>query len=76
MVFSYVPWETLCEQVKFEALVQMQIEPHIDEPPGASQVANRLAKQELLSYLVEEVIGCSKQLSAEGKSATIGQIFC
>jgi len=75
MVFGYVSWKTLCEQVKLKALVQMQIEPHIDEPPGASQVADRLAEQEFPSHLVKEVVGCTKQVSAEGESATIGQIF-
>jgi len=75
VVLGYVPWETLYEQVKLKTLVQMEIEPHVDEPPGTSQVADRLTKQEFPSHLVKEVVGCTKQVSAKGKSATIGHIF-
>jgi len=35
----------------------MGIEPHVDEPPGASQVADRFTQQKLLGYLMEEMIG-------------------
>jgi len=50
----------------------VETEPHINEPLGTPQVADGLTKQEFPGYLVEEVVGCAKQVSAEGKSATIG----
>jgi hypothetical protein len=76
MVFSYISWETLCEQVEVETLVQMQIEPHVDKPPGASQVASGLAEQKFLGYLMEKVVSSAKQVSAERESATVSQSFC
>jgi len=76
MIFSYISWKTLCEQVKVEAFVQMQIKPHVDKPPGASQVANGLAEQEFLGYLMEKMVGSAKQVSAERESATVSQSLC
>ena len=76
MVFSYISWETLCEQVEVETLVQMQVKPHVDKPPGASQVASGLTEQEFLGYLMKKVVGGAKQVSAEGESATVSQSFC
>jgi len=52
--------------------VHVAAKPHVDKPPGTPQVADGLAEQEFLSYLVEEVVSCAKQVSAKGKSATIG----
>ena len=54
MIFGYISWEILCEQVEVKALMQVQIEPHVDKPPGTSQVADRLTKQEFLGYLMEK----------------------
>ena len=56
--------------------MHVNAEPHIDKQPGASQVADRLAQQEFLSYLMEEVIDRAEQILAKRKSATIGQSFC
>jgi hypothetical protein len=39
-------------------------------------VADGLAYQEFLSYLMEKMIGRAKQISAKRKSAAIGQSFC
>jgi len=72
MVLGYIFGEALCEKIKLEALVHVEAKPHVDEPPGTPQVADGLAKQEFLSYLVEVVVSCAKQVSAERKSATIG----
>jgi hypothetical protein len=29
-------WESLCEEVKLEAFVDVDIKPHVNEPPRAS----------------------------------------
>jgi len=50
----------------------MEAEPHVDKPPRTPQVADGLAEQEFPGYLMKEVVSCAKQVSAEGKSATIG----
>jgi hypothetical protein len=50
----------------------MGIEPHVDEPPWASQVANGFTQQKLLGYLMEEVIGRAQKISAKRESVTIG----
>jgi len=34
----------------------MSVEPHVNEPPRTSQVADGFTKQEFLGYLVEEMI--------------------
>ena len=57
-------------------LVHVEAEPHVDEPPGTPQVADGLAEQEFLSHLVKEMVGSTKQVSAEGKSATVSQSLC
>jgi len=62
----------LCEKIKLEALVHGEAKPHVDKPLGTPQVADGLAEQEFISYLVEEMVSCAKQVSAERKSATIG----
>jgi len=72
MILSYIPREALCEEVKLEVLVHVEVKPHVNKPPGTTQVADGLVEQEFLSYLVEEVVSCAKQISAERKSATIG----
>ena len=66
MIFSYISWEMLCEQVKVKALMQMQIEPHINKPLGASQVADRLTEQEFLGHLMEKMVSSAKQVSTGG----------
>jgi len=76
MVLGYISGETLREEIKLEVLVHVEAKPHVDKPPGTPQVADGLAEQEFLGYLVEEVVSCAKQVSAEGKSTTIGQSFC
>jgi len=35
----------------------MGIEPHVDESPGASQVADGFPLYQLLGYLMEEMVG-------------------
>jgi len=72
IVRGYIPGEALCEEVKLKTLVHVETEPHVDEPPGTPQVADGLAEQEFLGYLVKEVVSRAKQVLAEGKSATIG----
>ena len=52
--------------------MHVEAKPHVDKPPGTSEVADGLAELEFPSYLVEEVVSCAKQVSAVGKSATIG----
>ena len=52
--------------------MHVETEPHVDEPPETPQVADGLAEQEFLGYLVKEVVSRAKQVLAEGKSATIG----
>jgi len=56
--------------------MHVDAEPHVDKPPGTPQVADGLVEQEFLSYLVEEMVGSTKQVSAKGKSATISQSLC
>jgi hypothetical protein len=36
IIFSYIPGEALCKEVKLEALVHVEAKPHIDEPPGTT----------------------------------------
>jgi len=48
-------------------LVHMGINPHIDKPPGASQITDGFTKQELLDYLMKEMIGITQK-----ESMTIG----
>jgi len=62
----------LCEEVEFKTLVHVKAKLHIDKPPGSSQVADGLAEQEFPGYLMKEVVSRAKQVSAEGKSTTIG----
>jgi len=50
----------------------VETKPHIDKPPGTPQVADGLTEQEFPGYLMKEVVSRAKQVSAEGKSATIG----
>jgi hypothetical protein len=76
MVLGYISWEVLREQVEIEALVQVQIEPHINKPPRTSQVADRLAEQEFLDYLMKKVINSAEQITAERKLTTASQSFC
>jgi hypothetical protein len=76
MIFGYISWEMLCEQVEVKALMQVQIEPHVNKPPGTSQVADRLTKQEFLGYLMEKMVSSAKQVSAERKLATVSQSLC
>jgi hypothetical protein len=53
-------------------LVHMGIQPHVDEPPWASQIADGFTEQELLSQLMEEMICGTQEVSAKGESGTIG----
>jgi len=50
----------------------MGIEPHADEPPGASQIADGFTKQKLFGYLMKEEISKTQEVSVEKKSATTG----
>jgi len=56
--------------------VHVKVEPHVNKRPGTPEVADGLTEQEFLSYLVEEMVGSAKQVSANGKSATISQPLC
>jgi len=76
MVLGYISWETLREEMKLKAPMHVEAEPHVDKPSGTPQVANRLAEQEFLSYLVEEMVGSTKQVSDERESATVSQSLC
>ena len=53
MILSYIPGEALCEEDKLEALVHVEVKPHVNKPLGTTQVTDGLAEQEFLSYLVE-----------------------
>jgi hypothetical protein len=50
----------------------MGIEPHVDEPLGASQIADGFTQQELLDYLIEEMISRAQEISAKRESVAIG----
>ena len=77
MVLRYISRETLREKIKLKAPVHVEAEPHVDKPPGTPQVADRLAEQEFLSYLVEKMVSGTKQVSAERESATVSQsLWC
>jgi len=65
MVLGCIPGETLCKEVELEALVHVKVEPHVNKPPGTPQAADGLTEQEFLSYLVEEMVGSAKQVSAK-----------
>jgi len=71
MVLGYISGEMLHEKIKLKAPVHVETEPHVDEPPGTPQVADRLAEQEFLSFLVEKMVGSAEQVSAERESATV-----
>jgi len=43
IILGYVSGEVLRKEVELKALVHMDTEPHIDEPPGSPQVADGLA---------------------------------
>ena len=76
MVLGYISRETLREEIKLKAPVHMEAEPHVNKPPGTPQVADRLTEQEFLGYLVEKMVGSTKQVSAERESATVSQSLC
>ena len=50
----------------------MGIKPHIDEPPGASQITDGFTQQKFLSHLMKEMISRTRNVSAKGESGTIG----
>ena len=66
------PWGSAAPRGQLKTLVHVEAKPHIDKPPGTPKVADGLAEQEFPGYLMEEVVSHAKQVSAEGKSATIG----
>ena len=77
MVLGYISGETLREKIKLKALVHVEAEPYVDKPLGTPQVADGLAEQEFLNYLVEKMVGSTKQVSAERESATVSQsLYC
>jgi len=54
-----------------QMLVHMGIKPHIDKPPGAPQIIDRFTQQELLGYLMKEMIGRTQKVLAKGELVTI-----
>ena len=72
IIFSNISWKLLHKEVPLQTLVHMGIKPHIDEPPGASQITDGFTQQKLLSHLVKEMIGRTQKVSAKGGSGTIG----
>ena len=72
IIFGDVPWELLSEEIPLQTLVHISIQPHVDEPPWASQDAEGFTKQKPLSYLVKEMICGTQEVSAKGESDTIG----
>jgi hypothetical protein len=65
-------WELLSEKILLQTFVHVGIYPHVNEPPGASQIADGLTEQELLSYLVEKIVGGAQQVSPKRESGAIG----
>jgi hypothetical protein len=40
MILNNVSWKLLCKEIPPEALMQMDVEPHVNKPPRASQIAD------------------------------------
>jgi hypothetical protein len=74
MVLGYISRETLCEKINLEALVHVEAKPHVDKPPGTPQVADGLAEQEFLSYLVEKMVGSTKQVTTKGNRPPLASL--
>ena len=52
IIFDNVSRKLLSEKVSLQMFVHMGIQPHVDIPPQASQIADGLTKQKFLRYLV------------------------
>jgi hypothetical protein len=72
VIFSNVPWKLLGEEVPLQTLVHTGVQSHVDKPPRASRVTDGFTQQKLLSYLVNEMIGGTQEVSAKGESGAIG----
>jgi len=72
VLFSNILWKLLRKEVPLQTLMHMGIKPHIDEPPGASQITDGFTQQKLLSHLMKEMIHRTQKVSAKGESGTIG----
>jgi hypothetical protein len=55
IIFSNISWKLLSEEIPLQAFVHVGIQPHVNKPPGASQVADGFTKQKFLTHLVQEM---------------------